>query len=74
MQIMKTKVIATLAVLMLASASPALASDQLPADMTPEQKWQLKADYGWDMYQRGFIASPCENDAFVDIYGARFGC
>ncbi len=72
---MKKRVIAVLAVLMLASASPTLADDFNPNNpLTPEQKWLLKAGFAWDAYQRGWIATPCENDAFVDLYGEWFGC
>ena len=75
MQIMKTKVIAMLAVLMLASASPALASDQLPADMTPEQRWQLRADYQWWVFsEKHATTDPCQDAAFTDIYGGWYGC
>jgi hypothetical protein len=65
----------SVALLMLVAPSTASADDYNPNHtLTPEEKWQLKAGFAWDYYQRGVISNPCENDAFLDIYGEWFDC
>ena len=72
---MKKRVIAVLAVLMLASASPALASDKLPPlDEMSQADLEAIAANGWNMYQQGILDNPCRNDAFRYLYSEWFGC